>query len=308
MRPALVRPVGLFVLLLAPVVVVACKKAAPPPPAVAWIGETPVLAAELEAELSRVLVESEGEIRHDAEGLAALRRAVLADLIDRRLLLAEATASGLSVTEPELDQAMRRFSPPPEGAGESFEAVRRERVRDQLLVDRYLLREVVARVAVSPDEVRAWYDENTAQERPEQLRAAQILVATREDADVIRRDLHRGADFAMLARTNSISADAAAGGDLGWFSPGSLPPEIEEECRKLRKGQVSEVVQTPYGFQIFKLLDRRPGRRVPFEEAEQGIELELRRQAVTRAQAAFMEKLRAASPVRYVEEEIDRMP
>ncbi len=130
----------------------------------------------------------------------------------------------------------------------------------------------------------------------------------RGKAEEILKRARGGEDFAVLAKEFSKDpVSAEKGGDLGWFGRGQMPPEFDEVCFKLRKGQVSDVVQTPYGFHLFKVVDRREGSVKPFAAVESKIELELRREAVARAQQALLEKLRQEANVVVVVAEVDKV-
>ena len=92
------------------------------------------------------------------------------------------------------------------------------------------------------------------------MRAAQILVRTEAAAVEARRRIAGGTAFAEVAREISLSPDADRGGDLGYFARGQMPPEFDEVAFSLPRGQLSEVVASPYGFHLFLVVDRRPGR------------------------------------------------
>lgn len=80
--------------------------------------------------------------------------------------------------------------------------------------------------------------------------------ARRRLEDIRNRVLH-GADFAELARANSTDVTAAKGGDLGWLSPGDTVPEFEHAMDALKPGEISDVVQTPFGWHLIQVLERR---------------------------------------------------
>ena len=75
--------------------------------------------------------------------------------------------------------------------------------------------------------------------------------------DIRRKVLAKQGDFASFARLNSVDNSATRGGDLGWASPGDLPPEIEEQVNRLNVGEISEPFKTRYGYHLIELVDRQ---------------------------------------------------
>ena len=99
-----------------------------------------------------------------------------------------------------------------------------------------------------------------------QARARHILIRTKEgtsDSDArerlarLRERIAAGGDFAELARVHSEDGTATKGGDLGWISPGETVPEFERAMNGLRDGELSQPVQTPFGWHILQVLERR---------------------------------------------------
>ncbi|MFQ5457690.1 MAG: tetratricopeptide repeat protein [Myxococcota bacterium] len=95
--------------------------------------------------------------------------------------------------------------------------------------------------------------ENARRER--KMRARQIVVASREEAQAVRSEIHNGDDFVRLARERSIDASSAKGGDIGFFSKGELESQVEESIIRLAPGEISGVVKTPAGYAIFQRLN-----------------------------------------------------
>ena len=75
--------------------------------------------------------------------------------------------------------------------------------------------------------------------------------------DIRHRITTGEADFATLARLNSVDNSATRGGDIGWVSPGDTVPEFETVMNRLQPGEVSEPVRTPYGYHLIQVLERR---------------------------------------------------
>ncbi|MEC5385645.1 peptidylprolyl isomerase [Uliginosibacterium sp. H3] len=106
----------------------------------------------------------------------------------------------------------------------------------------------------------------TRELKVEQVHARHILLRASDvlnDADAKRRlnDLRQrilnGVKFEDMARTNSSDATAVRGGDLGWLSPGDTVPDFERTMSQLKDGEISEPVQTPYGWHLIQVLERR---------------------------------------------------
>jgi len=134
--------------------------------------------------------------------------------------------------------------------------------RLQYLEERALRRAYFAEAiaaSITEEAVRAKYDEFVAAFVPsEEIRASHILVETKEEADAIKAELDGGADFATLAKEKSIDPGAASGGDLGFFGKGMMVAPFEEAAFAMTEiGQISEPVQSQFGFHIIKLEEKR---------------------------------------------------
>jgi peptidyl-prolyl cis-trans isomerase C len=85
-----------------------------------------------------------------------------------------------------------------------------------------------------------------------------------------------------------------------------MPPEFDV-CFQLKKGQISDVIETQYGFHIFKLVEKRDSGNTPFTEVERAIELKLKRAAVERAQTAYLDRLRQKAGVKIIDAEVEKV-
>ncbi|OED49527.1 peptidylprolyl isomerase [Leisingera sp. S232] len=141
--------------------------------------------------------------------------------------------------------------------------------------------EMVMNKASGEDKLRAAYDEKySTGEGGDEFHAAHILVETEEDALDVKAELDAGADFAILAKERSTGPSGPSGGDLGWFTTGRMVPEFEQAVLKLNSGDVSDPVQTQFGWHIILLNERRKTEAPEFEEVRAEIAGELRQKAV----------------------------
>jgi peptidyl-prolyl cis-trans isomerase C len=286
-RCALVA-LGLSVFLLP----VSCKRAPPPPPppppSVATVDGVPIPLARLQLEIDRLRKGSvELPANVDPQDVPKLGRALLDGLIDRQLVLARAKATGIAVSDAELQKA-----------SESLPGVDADEMRDRLLAEKYIASET-RREAASPAEARAYYDTHRKQlEEPEAVHCLQIATRSPDEAKSALDQLRRGASFAEVAQKVSVSPDAQKGGDLGWFAKGTMPKAFDDTCFSLGAGKMSGVVQSPYGFHVFKLLARRPAKQKKFEDVRADAELKATADKRADAQRALLAQLREHAQIK----------
>jgi parvulin-like peptidyl-prolyl isomerase len=207
----------------------------------------------------------------------AFKEKLLNDLIDEALLLQETRRLGITATDAELAEEYARyksqyteaiFQDMLKAKGISYDEWKDDR-RRSYIIDK--LRDMAAPDAakIKESELKAFYDQNIVDfRRPEEVHVRQILVGTADTARMVHAKLLTGDNFAALAQQYSISPDAKQGGDIGYFARGTFPPVFDKVCFALPVGGVSDVVKSDYGYQIFKVLDHRPARTIPFPEAK----------------------------------------
>lgn len=162
-----------------------------------------------------------------------------------------------------------------------------------------------SRVTVSEDDLRASYQQNINNyTQPEERRASHILVKAEKSAPAAERQAAKAkaekllaevkknpAQFAELARKNSEDPGSAAnGGDLEFFGRGAMTKPFEDAVFSLKKGQISDVVESDFGFHIIEVTDVRGGQAQPFEAVRAQIEDDARKQLAQRLYADAAEK------------------
>ena len=122
--------------------------------------------------------------------------------------------------------------------------------------------------------------------------------AARERTDSLLREAKGGGDFAELARTHSEDPGSAAkGGDLGVVVRGQTVPDFETALFALEPGDLSEVIESPFGFHVIQMVEREAERTVPFAEASVQIRDFLLQQEQQARIAAFIDELKAKNDV-----------
>jgi peptidyl-prolyl cis-trans isomerase C len=172
---------------------------------------------------------------------------------------------------------------------------------------------------VTEQDARNFYDNNEDRFiQPERVRASHILITVNKDdgeqvraqkkaeAQRILGEIKKGADFAEEARKYSGDPNKTQGGDLGYFERGRMVPEFEKAAFALKTGQMSGVVETPFGYHIIKVTDHAMASTVPFDQAKDNIEQYLGNQKKQQVLTSYFDSLRSISKVQFIDSSFAR--
>jgi parvulin-like peptidyl-prolyl isomerase len=196
-----------------------------------------------------------------AKGLPAESLSRLFDrFVDEMLLLEAARERGISLSEDEKKEYVARLAveDTPGGEPEAAEASEPKEIFDRLLVEKYTFL-VVRDIHVEDSEIVDYYEHHKKDFLYQgRVQVSQILVDTEEKAVSVLRRLERTgeAEFRKIAREESLGPEAAKGGVMGVFQPGDLPADMEKVIFALDEGRTSQIVESSYGFHVFRL-DRK---------------------------------------------------
>ena len=170
-----------------------------------------------------------------------------------------------------------------------------------------LLADAVRVPGVTEDEIAAYYRAHTADLAvPETVTLRQILVGTLNEARDVKRRLKRDPKaFDTIARSQSRGVESVAGGYMGPFERGQLPPELEAAAFALPEGGASEPVETALGYHVLRVESRQPAREPTQEEARERIRDRLARAKRAEAERAYVAEVLAAREMLY--EGLDRL-
>ncbi len=256
------------------------------------------------------------------------RSSIESNLVDRivvtKLLVARAKPEELRLANAKTDSnlaQLRTNAPTQEvfenqikASGMSLDQLR-ARMSEQLACEAVLERELKPGIKVTDADVHKFYEENPAKfEQPEMVRASHILIGTldpatqqplppdkkKEKEDAIKQARARavaGEDFAKLARELSEDPGSKSTGGEYTFPRGRMVPEFEAAAFSLRPNQISDVVETKYGYHIIKLSEKIPAKKVEFEKVSEKIKDFLMGREMQKLLPAFTEKMKKEADV-----------
>ena len=217
--------------------------------------------------------------------------------------------------EARLGELQQRFPSPDEFGkalaqrGMTLDKLKQD-LRNDLAINKMIETAVSSTIAVTDQDVKAYYDQNPEQfKQPESIRASHILIkfdATATDAqkkearakiEDVMKQVKAGGDFAELAKKYSQDGSAAQGGDLNYFQKGQMVPPFEQAALALTPGGISPIVETQFGYHIIKLTDKKAERVVPLAEVNTRLADFLKQRQGQEKANAFIETIKAKSKI-----------
>ena len=219
-----------------------------------------------------------------AAALPRVRERIVAELIDKTILLGAVEKEGIALSDEEYESTVQELLaelPPGVTIKEFFEktGMTQNDLREQMKLRKLLLAKADAAGKPTDEEVRAFYDEHKdAMAADASVTASHILVAVSPDDDDdakaakrakiedLRQQILDGADFAELAKANSDCPSKADGGNLGTFGKGQMVAPFEDACFSQEIGTVGDVVETTFGYHLILVSDRQDARTYDFDD------------------------------------------
>lgn len=234
------------------------------------------------ADFERYLKLSLGD---DFDNLSSLSLSRLFDnFMEEKLLLAGARNKEMALTWEEKKEYLAKQSNDSATEGEEWpldeEGI--ELLFEQLLVEKYTY-DLVKNLEVGEEEIQEYYLEHKREFLlPERVKVSQILLPSEEKAVKVLKSLEDGdaENFKSLAKLQSVGVEASRGGEMGIFAIGQLPDDMETVIFALEEGEVSPVLESSYGFHIFRLDSRYEPELISPDKAAASIELKILSQKV----------------------------
>ena len=247
-------------------------------------------------------------------------RGVLDQLIGYRLLAQESAARKIAVPDADIEARIaeiRKQFPSQEAFTQTLEQRQmtlqglRDDAREGMRIDRMLEAEMAGKVTVTPAQLDDFYKKNPDQfKAAERVRASHVLIRFPENADAaakaqakaraeeILKALKAGNDFVDIAKTNSQDPGSAAnGGDLGFFERGQMVGPFDQAAFTLPPGQISDLVETTFGYHVIRVAEKQAGRTIPLDEVRPKLQQFLENQNREQQTEVFVDSLRAKGKV-----------
>ncbi len=236
---------------------------------------------------------------------------VLNQLIEDKLVLSEAKKEGIKADDAEVEARLNGMIKERFGSEANFREIltiqnislsdMKEALRNDIIKSKIVRQKVGGRIVITPSEVRLYYDAHLNEfVEPERAEVFNILVRKKDQKDEkakelikkIKTLLDKGEDFEVMAREYSEGPNAKGGGGLGLIQNGEMMKEIDETIFALAPGNISDIVETPIGYHIFKVTQILPATSKDFDSAKNDITEEIYRKKIDKNLAKWIKELK----------------
>jgi peptidyl-prolyl cis-trans isomerase C len=251
--------------------------------------------------------------------LMEIKKSVLETLINRELLFQESQKTGIHIEEEviqdQLEAVKKRF-PNQEEFEKALKPMKltendvKSQIGRALAIRELINKQIIQKIMIPDQESRIFYDTHPeAFKQPEEVRASHILAEVKPNAEKsekskamekikkVQKQLGEGDGFAELAKKYSDGPSKTKGGDLGYFKRGQMVKPFEDTAFALEPNQVSDIVETDFGYHLIKVLDKRPKGVLPYEEVAQRINAYLAKEKEKKEINVYLEGLKKSAEI-----------
>ncbi len=286
----------------------ACSPKVNPEEVVANVNGTDIIVKDYEATLALYKINIEGmygesvwdtEVKEGVTYKDEFKNIILDQMVDMEAVYQEADKKGLIPTDKEVEEGVKLLKEEIDKDAEFKKELEESGINDEFLktqqkMDLTLLKfaeDFNKNTKISDEEMKKYYEEHKDEFYRDELKASHILISTIDDegnplsdkdkekakkeAEEVLKKIEEGTDFAELAKEYSDdTASAVQGGELDYFTKGDMVPEFEEAAYALKEGEVSEIVESQFGYHIIKLYEKID-EQTPYEDVKEKIKATL---------------------------------
>lgn len=285
---------------------------------VAVVNDEAITQSELDVLLRPVYEQYKNEYQNEQliMMLDQARQKLLNQLIEDRLVFQEAKTRGIEVNESEIEEQMeelKKSAPTLEALEEALKregltlSAMRERLKRQSMIRDLQEMEIRSKVVVSPTEIETYYQNHPGEfSSQEQIKVRTITVKKNDESrdkgltdeiakvkiEDARKKILSGEDFEKMAQEISEDTHAQNGGLTDWIHKGEMIPVIDDVIFNMREGELSEIIETPMGYHLFRLEKRKEGFKRALDEVRSDIFAILFREKASKRFQDWMQELK----------------
>lgn len=332
MVPCLVAAIAVFAMQSATVLAEETKTSAPatkteikeaaqkaPADPVAKINGTVITKKELDRAVKVLIAQNRLPQNLPADQLKDAESAALEQLISAELIYQAGQKAEIKDLDKQIETKIaqnRAKFPSTEEFEKALKTVEmtdkdlKEFTRKDIVITTFIENSIVSKVTVAEADAKKFYDDNIDKfKQDESVKASHILIGVdakasddekkkaKEKAEGLLKKIKAGEDFATLAKTESTCPSGKQGGDLGQFGKGQMVPPFEKVAFALKPGEVSDVVETQFGYHIIKLTEKQEGGTTKYDDVKARIMDYLKNTKIQKGVNDYLEELKKTAKI-----------
>jgi len=263
-------------------------------------------------------VNSQGQ-QISKDQLDKIRTNVLNNMIDRELLYQDALKNGIKAEDQAVNAQLDKMKKNFPGDAEyqkalemmnTTEADLRANIAQSMVIQQLIESKITPQIQITEAEKKEFFDTHPELfKTPEQVKASHILIkvdpaaseedkaSARKKIEEVQEKLKKGEKFEDLAKAYSEGPSNTKGGDLGYFSRGQMVKPFEDTAFSMKKGEVSDIVVTQFGYHLIQVNDKKPETTASYEEVKDKINDHLKQEKMIESVNAYIKKLKADAKI-----------
>jgi len=294
------------------------KKSAPTDP-IAKVNDTIITRLDLDRAVKVLVSQNRLPQPLPPESLKQAEEAALDQLISAELLYQAGQKTEIKDLDKQVDEKVSQNKAKFPSAEEFEKALKsvemtekdlKEFTRKDVVISNFIEKNIAEKTKVTEADAKKFYDDNPDKFKQEpSVKASHILCGVeasataeekkkaKEKAEALLKKIKAGEDFATLAKSESTCPSSKQGGDLGFFSKGQMVAPFEKAAFALKPGEVSDVVETQFGYHIIKLTEKKEGGTIKFDEVKEKIENYLKNLKIQKAIGEYLVELKGKAKI-----------
>jgi len=269
-----------------------------------------ITRATFDAEMDRVKQKFQGMNSDNPAEMKGIQSEILEILVGGELLYQASIAKGIEVSSSEVNEELERVQNMFKQKGTKSAPFTKEDIKRKMAIEEFINKEFSEPTVISDAESNKYYNDNLDDfTKPEQVMTSHILIRISPDAAPdklasaknslveVKKKITAGADFAEMAKHYSQDSTAKSGGALGYIMRSQIVEPFEKAAFSLSKNEVSDIVQTKYGFHLIKVLDKKPMIITSYDEVADKLKAYLKQQKVQKLVDSFIKAQRQKAEV-----------
>lgn len=275
-------------------------------PHVATVNGSKIYLDEYQSCLDKKILMVPREYLSQPDYMKAFEQEVLDGMITEKIMQLRAKELNISISDTELENKIKEIK---KDYGEDFASlfsqaninyeVWKEEFKKEILLQKLVEIDVNSRIKISDQDIENYFKKHRGRYKSDsRVRVSQIVVRDMATAQKALRRLQEGEDFAKVAADVSISPEARRGGDLGFITRLMMPEPLDNTIFQMPVDEISNIVQSSYGFHIFKIMEIQKARDRNLADVREEVVYDLRMQKEEAAYVAWLEDLKKKAVIK----------